>query len=165
VVAAAAGRPVGLVTGGSVDGAPPDLAAVKALGIAFVSMYAHHVPATWLNGRAPLPLMAAPNHETPLPLIREIGASGIDRLEASVMPPTGYGQRLTLADLALYRYIRGEVPVPIVVPSQRCILPEDIPALAATGVDAVMIGAVVTGQTAEGIAAQTAAFRRAIDQL
>lgn len=164
VVEAAAGRPVGLVTGGSVEAAP-DLEAVKALGIAFVSMYAHHTPACWLSGRAPLPIMAAPNFETPLPLLRDLGASGIDMLEASVMPPTGYGQRLTVADLALYRHIRREVSVPIVVPSQRLILPEDIPALAATGVDAVMIGAVVTGQSAASIAEATAAFRRAIDRL
>jgi hypothetical protein len=164
VVEAAAGRPVGLVTGGAVD-VVPDLMAVKELGVSFVSMYAHHTPACWLSGRAPLPIMVAPNFETPLPLIGDLGASGIDMVEASVMPPTGYGQRLTVADLALYRYIRRAVPVPIVVPSQRLILPEDIPALAATGVDALMIGAVVTGQTEATIAAATAAFRRAVDLL
>lgn len=164
IVEAAAGRPVGLVAGDN-PLTVPDLEAVKSLGIAFVDMYASQLPAVWLNGKAPLPIMAAASADTPLPLISDLAQSGIDLLEASVMPADGYGKPLTAADLALYRYIRRQVSIPIVVASQRKLRPADMPALAATGADAVMIGAVVTGQDIASLTAETEAFRRAIDAL
>lgn len=165
IIRAAGDKPVGLVTGGSPEVAPRDLEELAKMGIAFADMYDIHMPAAWLGGRAPFPLMAAAQAGTPLAVLQDLAATGIDMLEVSVIPPDGYGQPLTVADLALYRHVRRQVSLPLVIPSQRKITPEDIPALAATGVDAVMIGAVVTGETAESIYAATAAFREAIDAL
>lgn len=165
VVRAAGDRPVGLVTGDSPEVAPKDLQALKALGIAFVDMYDCHLPASWLNGKTPLPIMVAASSDTPLDLLSDLVETGVDMLEASVIPADGYGQRLVAADLALYRAIRRRVNIPVVVPSQRRIIPEDVPALAATGIDALMIGAIVTGQDATSVAVATAAFRQAIDAL
>lgn len=165
VVAAAAGRPVGLVAGSSPEVAPQDLQAVADLGIAFVDMYAEDLPAAWLDRRQPVQIMAAVSARTPLALVADLAASGLDLVEASPLPAEAYGKPLVASDLALYRYIRRQVQVPVVVASQRRLVPADIPALAATGVDGVMIGAVVTGQTVDSISAATAAFRRAIDQL
>jgi L-alanine-DL-glutamate epimerase-like enolase superfamily enzyme len=165
VVEAAAGRPVGLVTGGSPEAAPADLQMVADLGIAFVDMYADHLPAAWLHRPQPVQIMASSSASIPMSLVGDLAACGLDMFEAGAIPGDGYGKPLVAADLAIYRQIRRQVHIPIVVPSQRKLVPADVPALAATGIDAIMIGAVVTGQTAEGIAAATAAFRKALDQL
>jgi hypothetical protein len=51
------------------------------------------------------------------------------------------------------------------MPTQKVIVPEDIPVLAATGIKAIMIGAVVYGRNGETLEETLRAFRVAIDQL
>lgn len=165
ILAAAGEKPVGIVTGGAPEAAPEDLQVLVDMGFAFADMYDKDMPAAWMGKRAPLPIMAAAQAGTPLEVVSDLAATGIDMMEVSVQPGEGYGKPLTVADLALYRYIRRQVSLPLVLPSQRKLTPKDVPALAATGVNAIMIGAVVTGQTAESLAAATAAFRKAVDAL
>ena len=53
----------------------------------------------------------------------------------------------------------------MVVPTQRLIRPEQVRALAQTGVRGLMIGAVVTGRTEDSIRKAVHAFRNAIDRM
>lgn len=164
IVRVADGRPVGLVPGESPDGVPADLEAIAALGIAFLSIYAHHCPARWLNGRAPVAVGVAADDRTPTEVIKALPNTGISLFEASIIPRERYGQPVTAADLALYHHVRRSVSLPLVLPSQLKWTPADVPALAATGCNALMIGAIVTGRTVDSLADATAAFRRAIDK-
>ena len=155
--------PMGLVLGGSLEGAAQDAQAACRLPFAFHSIYAHHMPAWALS--LDKPLMAACDYSYSLDEIRAMPAAGTDVLEASVIPGAEYGQPLSMRDLIRYRLIAGAVNVPVVVPSQRRIQPSEVAALAETGVKGLMIGAVVTGREEASIAKAVAAFRRAIDEV
>ena len=155
--------PMGLVLGGSLESVSLDAKEAGELPFSFHSVYAHHLPAWAVNGKAAL--MAACNDSYPTELIAAMPACGADVVEASVIPGSEYGQPLSLRDLLLYRRIAETVSVPVVVPTQRAIRPDEVRALISCGVKALMIGAVVTGKTQRSIADAVAAFRRAIDVL
>ena len=155
--------PMGLVLGGSLEGAALDAKAACRLPFAFHSIYAHHMPAWALSLEKPL--MAACDYSYSLDEIRAMPAAGTDVLEASVIPGAEYGQSLSMRDLMRYRLIAQAVDVPVVVPSQRAIRPDEVAALAETGVKGLMIGAVVTGREEASIAKAVAEFRKAIDEV
>lgn len=154
--------PMGIVCGGSLDIAETEVTGALALGFDLVSMYAHHLPARWLRFRQ-AEYMAAPDYTYSLEAIGHLSRSGIDMVEASVIHPDGYGQPLTSADLGLYRGICLASAAPVVLPSQRRLVPEDVPYLRQAGFAAIMIGAMVTGKTPAGMAETCAQFRRALE--
>ncbi len=94
-------------------------------------------------------------------------ASKFDTFPAgcSIVPGAEYGTRLSLRDLLRYSAIARRVDIPVVVPSQRVILPEDVPALVRCGVKGLMIGAVVTGRDKDSICRAIRAFRAAIQEV
>ncbi len=57
------------------------------------------------------------------------------------------------------------VNIPIVIPSQKKLTPQDVKYLANIGIDAVMIGAVVTGTDRVQLAKATSSFRKAVDDI
>jgi hypothetical protein len=68
-----------------------------------------------------------------------------------------------MADLAAYRDLHDTVDVPIIVPTQRAIRPEEATIL--TGecrIEGLMIGAIVTGRTAGEIERAVARYRTAL---
>ncbi|MEK7377186.1 MAG: hypothetical protein AABZ57_08535, partial [Candidatus Margulisiibacteriota bacterium] len=77
----------------------------------------------------------------------------------------GYGQNLTVGDLQYYISLAISSALPVIVPTQRRIEPDEIPILADTGVKSIMIGAIVTGKTPGSIEEATRKFREAIDTL
>ncbi|MFO7173027.1 MAG: hypothetical protein DIU70_008705 [Bacillota bacterium] len=162
ILAVARGRPVGLVAGGHPQVRAAEVAAAVQMGFTTISMYAHHLPAAWkaIPGAR---FMVAPDHTYTDAEIAALGRLGADLIEASIIPPDGYGQPLTYRDLAAYQRIVAAVPQPVVIPSQRYLVPEDVPALVGTGARALMLGAVVTGRTPDGVYRATAAFRKAVD--
>lgn len=159
----AARGPVGLVPGADPVLISRDAPSAQEMGFSFFSFYAHHLPASAL-GMKPA-LMAACSADYTAEEIRIMPDFGAQILEASVIPHTEYGQRLTMRDLLRYRLIAQASPVPVVVPTQRAILPEDVPYLAQTGIRALMIGAIVTGNDAESIRKAIVQYRCAIDAL
>lgn len=165
IIKAAKGKPVGIVPGDSYERVPQDLDVLQELGLSFVSVYAHHCPARWLKPQSVLPVAVAPSSEFPLELVPALSRTGASIIEASVMPKERYGTPVTAADLAVYHHLRQLTHLPIVVPTQLKWAPEDLPALAASGVNALMVGAVVTGSTAESLSAAVQRFRQAIDAL
>jgi hypothetical protein len=90
-------------------------------------------------------------------------ALGAEALEAAFIAHDGYGKPLTMADLAAYRDLHDTVDVPIIVPTQRAIRPEEATIL--TGecrIEGLMIGAIVTGRTAGEIERAVARYRTAL---
>ena len=130
------------------------------MGFDFFSIYGHHMPVGYaFPGKL---WMAACDGSYSLEEIAAMQRCGVDVLEASIMPGTEYGQPLSLRDLLRYQSIVSHADLPVVVPTQRFIRPEELPALAATGVKGLMIGAVVTGRTEDSIRRAVCAFRSAI---
>ena len=158
-----ASGPMGVVLGGSLEDAEKDAREVLSLPFAFHSLYAHHVPAWFLfNGT---PLQAACDYTyAPWEIGRMRASLGAELVEASVVPPDEYGQRLSMRDLIRYRAVAEAVDVPVVVPTQRAVRCEDVRSLIACGIKGLMIGAVVTGREEKTIVRAIESFRRAIDE-
>ena len=155
--------PMGIVPGNSLENIELDIDELINSRFEFLSFYTHHLPArVW---GCPKQLMAACDYSYTLDEIGAFAGCGVDVVEASIVPPDEYGTRLSFRDLVKYRGIVECCHLPVVVPTQRLILPEDIKGLANAGVKAIMIGAVVTGKSEETIVAAVKAFRNAIDSL
>ncbi len=129
----------------------------------FLSLYAHHAPADVLG--LPPARMLACDGGYDMDEVAAFAEAGADVLEASIIPGAEYGQPLQLRDLMRYRVLCQRSGLPVVVPTQRAIRPEDVRALADTGIRGLMIGAIVTGTTRESILQAIAAYRAAIDRL
>ncbi len=155
--------PMGLVLGGTLEAARRDMAAAAALPFSFYSLYAQNVPPALLAGSTPV--MAACDSAYSLDEIAEMGPCGAQILEASIVPGEEYGSRLSMRDLLRYSAIVRRSGLPVVVPTQRLITPEDVPALVKAGVRGLMIGAVVTGRDPDGVQRAIRAFRAAIAAL
>ncbi len=173
VLGVAAGRPVGIVPGAETMASEADLRSLAALGIDFFDAYAHHIPA-WMVGLRELDMGAmvalGAEHDwtDAIALGVDLAAANggwVDAIEASVIAHEGYGQRLTALDVARYTRLCRTVRVPIMVPTQRRIRPDEVGVLARAGVGALLIGAVVTGREPDSIGQATAEFRAALDAL
>ena len=154
--------PMGIVPGNSIENVELDIDSLKRSRFSFFSFYAQHMPA---HISCPQTLMCACDYTYSLGEIGEFERTGAQVLEASIVPPDEYGTRLSFRDLIKYSEIVQRCNLPVVVPTQRKILPEDVKNLYKTGVKAIMIGAIVTGKTEETIVEAVKAFRRAIDEL
>ena len=160
---ACAKGPMGLVPGASVEAAARDVQEASKLGFDFFSIYAHHMPIvtppvsqTWM--------VACDGSYSP-DEVAAMEAMGAGVVEASIMPGAEYGQPLCMRDLLRYRALVSATRLPVVVPTQRLIRPEEVCALGQTGVRGLMIGAVVTGREEESIRKAVSAFRNAIDRM
>lgn len=156
--------PCGIVAGSSVEDAERDFLSANRLGYEFVSLYASVAPLSVLSCPDMKKMIALAPGYTPndVKLLSKIGA---DVLEASVMLPETYGQRLTAKELLEYAAITEASNLPVVVPTQRAIRPDEVGCLASIGISGIMIGAVVTGKTGETIQKSILEFRNAIDRL
>ncbi len=157
------GAPVGLVPGTLERNVTPrEVREVEAAGVDFVDAYIQDMPQILPDIVSTLGVMAAFSWRD--------AASGwglghlegrCSLLEASVVHPGGYGQPLADEDLAAYRAIAERWPnLPAVVPTQRAVRPSQVERILATGMRGLLIGAIVTGKTAEGIRRVTEEFRR-----
>ncbi len=158
-----AGCALGVMPGSDTFASLQELQALAGMGFEFLDSYAGDLPASLLTVR-PLRTMVAlpPDHDVmEARALRRIGA---DALEASIVPPDQYGQDLTAGDLLKYAALAGASRLPVIVPTQKKVQPEDLPALRASGVSSLMVGAIVTGTTAESISESLSRFRSARDQ-
>jgi len=156
--------PVGLVPGAETLPSEEELSEVLALGIDLLDLYAHHMPASYFSIPG-VSRMVAMDCSHPLTLARGLERLGADIIEAAVVPHEGYGDTLSAMDLAIYQELASLTACPLLIPTQRRIEPRDVKHLKAAGVRGIMIGAVVTGLTEDGIRSATAAFRTALDEL
>jgi hypothetical protein len=156
----AARGPVGIVPGAEPAAAEADLEKVLTAGFDFISLYAHHSPLSLLDQG--ITRMLAADYSYSLDEIKGL-ASMADIFEASIIRADNYGERLTLRDLTLYKNISALLDVPVVVPTQKKILPGEAAGLFRAGVSAIMIGAVSAGKTPEEFGRKTAEFRKVMD--
>jgi hypothetical protein len=158
--------PTGVVPGAG-DSLPSrrEMDDLAAMGVDFFDLYAHDMP-VWLMSFQDMTRTVAIDHTTAWEAVRELANMGFEMIEAAVIPHEGYGRPLSVADLAVYRAIRRATELPIIVPTQRAVHPEDVPALVGdVGVDALMIGAIVTGRDPDSLQAATQRFASALSAL
>jgi hypothetical protein len=159
----AIGLPTGVVPGaGDYLPTPEEMHELAAMGLDFFDLYAHDMPA-WLVGFEGLTRAIAIDYSWQPDDLAQFAGLGFDLLEAAVVPHEGYGRPLNAADLAAYRKIRQATAMPIIVPTQRAIRPDEAALLTSViGVNAIMIGVIVAGREPEGFRVATALFAKAL---
>lgn len=155
--------PMGVVLGADADTVRGEIHALKDFDFSFLSLYGHHAPVC--AAMLPQELMAACDGTYTMDEVRAFAQCGAKVLEASIMPGSEYGMPLSFRDLCRYRALVNETQLPVVVPTQRKVLPDDVRALYNAGVKGLMVGAVVTGESADSVYRAVSAFRQAIDAL
>ncbi|HBO35132.1 MAG TPA: hypothetical protein DD633_00800 [Sphaerochaeta sp.] len=156
--------PCGIVAGQDVEQVRKIYLDIVDLGFEFISLYAHHTPLELLRCDK-IKKMIAFDNTYDLGDLRYLAQIGADVFEASVMAPDTYGQPLSSRELVTYKRICKNTGLPVVIPTQRKIRPDEMEQLMDCGISGIMIGAMVTGLLGESIGAAVAAFRKAIDRL
>jgi hypothetical protein len=154
--------PVGIVAGAEEPATPKEMGDLRLMGIDFFDLYATHMPA-WMWHVMDMGKVVALESSYTVHQAIALENLGADMLEAAIIPHDGYGKPLTVADLAAYRDLHDTVDVPIIVPTQRAIKPEEASLLTGDcGIEGLMIGAIVTGTTPQEIEAAVKRFKAAL---
>jgi len=154
--------PVGLVPGAQLYAGKDEIKIVEEIGFSFLSMFAHYMPLYMIDSN--LDKMIAVNETYDLGHIRAVNRIEVDVIEADVLPDDRR-EKIYVFDLMRYGRLVENVDKPVVVPTQRIIEPEEVRFLYELGVKGIMIGAIVTGNTVEGVERTTSLFREAINKL
>ncbi len=162
------GLPVGIVPGADEAMASrQDMLDLDQMGIDFFDAYVHQMPAWMLQmetGMSRMLALSCQQWHTDFSL--GPCAARCDLIEASIIEPEGYGEPMTVADLCDYgRICRSYPEIPVFVPTQRRITPDELPMLQEMGVRGIIIGAVVTGHEATTIEQVTHEFADALHRL
>jgi hypothetical protein len=138
---------------------------LETMGLGFFSNYAKDLPPFMLNSPT-VDKMVAIDSAFDQATLEAIKHSPVDVLEASIIPGESYGKPLKYADVLKYSHIVSATQKPVLIPTQKRILPSELTILREVGCKAIMIGAVVMGNN--GIEAFKNAiydFRNAIEAL
>lgn len=159
----ALGVPTGLVIGGEGQVRRAEIDAGRSLGFAFFDVYLSHAPAWYVDACGSVPAVAAVGAGEPTERVGVLQSLGYAAVEASLAAPADYGTPLSADRVADYARVAALTRLPLIVPSQHALTPDDVPALARAGAAAILIGAVVTGTETDRFGEVIAAFRAAID--
>lgn len=161
-LASTRGASCGIVPGTSAAFAAEDeFAQLAKIGLDYFDSYPADAPA-WTLTQKHLDVMLAAFHGGDFSSIVALQSCGMTMCEASIAPHEEYGGPLTALDVARYAELARVLAAPIIVPSQKKIVPRDVAALRASGAKGLLIGAIVTGRDAESLRAATQSFRDAI---
>lgn len=156
--------PVGIVPAQNPGDAEKVIEKIVTMGFDFISLYGQHYPTIGCF-RNDINSFFAIDDSYSLEEIKNLVNNGfIDILECSFVPHDEYGTRFNARDLSKLATL-AKLSVPLVLPSQRKVLPEDVPYLHKVGVQGLMIGAIVTGKDKETFGTMVKSFREAIDKL
>lgn len=157
--------PLGIVIGPSADISEMVYEQVIEMGFTFISLYGHAVPVSLMNNEK-IGLMFAINDSYDLEEVKYlVKIKAIKSLEMSVLKPEFYGTRLTLRSLAKYHNFSHSINIPTILPTQYKIIPSDVKYLHWAKIKALMIGAIVTGNTVETLGSTTKQFKDEINNL
>lgn len=136
---------------------PSDFGIMAQIGIDYFDAYPTDAPA-WTFEQRDLDIMMAAFHGGDLDEFAGFEDLGMTLCEASILGHESYGLPLSGLDLSQYRALAQKLSVPIIVPSQKKIVPADVPALQKTGVKGLLIGAIVTGRDAQSLETAVRSF-------
>lgn len=139
------GCPLLVMAGQEVVPTAEEMDELAALGFEGFNVYVDHMQPHLLDSRLrPMPALSSTGAPDD---IARIAAIPDCIIEASIMEFARYGTAMTDADFARYAAIAAAVTVPVIVPSQLRLTPEDGQRLKAAGLAAPLLGAIVTGDT------------------
>ena len=156
--------PLGLVTGETTQPSKDDLEEISDFGFDFWDLFCRYTPPEFLD-LPNLGRMVAIDSTWEPWLVKALAAMGVHVIESSIIPRDQYRGDLNLEDLCRYERLARTSPMPILIPTQRAIKPEQVRYLKRAGAAGITIGAVVTGLEAKSFKQATSAFRWAIDDL
>lgn len=157
--------PLGVVPGGHhSEIREVEIQNLERLGFDFLSIFAHHMP-LFLLETSMIKATFAVDYSFDFDLLEAARSFPVGALEASIICPDEYGRPLLLSDLLKYRTLVLRSSLPVIVPTQANIKPQDVRWLATCGVKAILIGAIVTSDSSESLKATVASFRNAIDRI
>jgi hypothetical protein len=122
-----------------------EMDALADLGFEGFNVYVDHMQPHLLASRL-RPMPALSSTSTPQD-VKEIASLPGCIVEASIMPFERYRTAMTDGDLARYAAVVDAIDVPVIVPSQLALTPQDVKCLREVGVAAPLMGAIVTGDT------------------
>lgn len=157
--------PVGIVAGGDTESAEAILDELAEIGFDFISLYAHHTPASFFQNHKMNNFLSISSTYCLAEVQSIVDGGYADMLELSVVDREEYGKRLNARDLAKYRAISSLSSVPTVLPTQKLIMPSDVKVIHQTGVKAIMVGAVVFQNNPEKMRQILRDFRAEMDRL
>jgi hypothetical protein len=173
-IMAAVKVPVGLMPGADPANLPTqqELTSLAETGLDFIDIYSHHMPLWFIE--LPLRLIVAihdfdgflepPYYQTHFMWPPDLNKNRIAMCEASIFAKEDYGKPFTFHDLRRLRVLQEYIDTPMLVPTQKAITPYDAVWLKRGGAAALMIGAIVAGDTADSIGNATAAYKTALTQ-
>ena len=156
--------PVGIVPGAETTASMEEMRNIVDCGFDFLDIFSHHMPPEYLS-ISELTKSTAIDFRFDLNKADMLEKLGVEIIESSIIPPQEYGQPLTVNDLVLYKTLISSVKIPVFIPTQRKVKPEEIGYLREIGASGIAIGAVVTGNSLDGVLRMTEKFRKAIDKL
>lgn len=156
--------PLGIVTGEAEQPSASDLEEIAHSGIDFWDLFCRYAPPEYLDLPNLGSMVAIDSSWEPW-LVESLGALGVNVIESSIIPRDLYRSPLNLEDVARYRRLAQCSPMPILIPTQKAITPQQVSSLQKAGAAGLTIGAVVTGLEKNSLFDATAAFSEAISGL
>jgi len=139
------GCPLLVMAGQETVPSTEEMTALADLGFEGFNVYVDHMqPHLLQSPLRPMPALSATS--TPEEVTRIAAMPGCI-IEVSIMPFERYRTAMTDADLERYAAVVRSVDVPVIVPSQLALTPEDTKRLRQAGIAAPLLGAIVTGDT------------------
>jgi hypothetical protein len=144
ILTVAGDRPVGIVTGDTTQASLEEMYEIIGAGLDFWDLFASHTPPEWLH--LPMGRMVAVDDQWHPQLVGGLHDLGVQFIESSIVPKASYRSPLNAVDLVNYqRLVQASKPMPVVIPTQKAVEPEQVGWLQRTGASGLVIGAIVTG--------------------
>ena len=145
------GVPLLVMAGQEKVPSPEEMDALADLGFEGFNIYFSDMQPHLLQSRL-RPMPALGEKGTDEELAKIIAIPGV-MMEASVAAFADYGKPLNETDLARYRDITRKAGIPVIAPSQKRFVGDDMAKLKAAGIAAPLLGFIVTGTTTESMEA------------
>jgi len=161
---------IGVMPGTHTLPSEEDFQDIKLIGVKFLDLFAHNATTKLLTMKpefdAFIAVSEALSKQSLQALIRSFEGTALKprMLELAIVPKESYGAPLNATDLMKYREIAEASPIPILIPSEKLIEPEDLRLLKFPNVGGIMIGVISTGRSAKTIESVTRKFRMEIDK-
>lgn len=157
--------PLGIVLGDNINNINKvDLKRLKEIGFTYFSVYEKDITSNLLL-QNDLEKTVAVNNEFNINHVNVLNQFDMSVIELSIVDPQKYGQPLSLEDLTLYAEFRKKTNLPLMIPSQKKMVPEDLDIIHALGIESVMLGAMTVGTTVDSIYETVKEFVKRRDNL